>query len=249
MAPADEDDDAALQPAEPDFRLVNLPTTLRLPVHKASFQMTHRFNGNLRHNTFGENAGRLFGLDDGAQVGFEYRYGVMKHLQASVYRITFDKTFQFSAKYDALHQHGAMPLSASIVASVEGANNFKDGRAPSLGVIVSRTLHSMVAVYATPVWVHNSAALTGVTRDTFVMGVGGRVRLLDTVYLVGEVAPRLSGYAPGKVAYGFGLEKRKGLHQFMMTFTNSQGSTFGQIARGGFPDSLFLGFNLTRKFF
>jgi hypothetical protein len=88
-----------------------------------------------------------------------------------------------------------------------------------------------------------------VTRDTFVMGVGGRVRLLDTVYLVGEVAPRLSGYAPGKVAYGFGLEKRKGLHQFMMTFTNSQGSTFGQIARGGFPDSLFLGFNLTRKFF
>src|SRR5687767_5051344 len=38
--------------AEPDFRVVNLPSTLRLPRNGSSFQMTHRFNGNLRQGSF-----------------------------------------------------------------------------------------------------------------------------------------------------------------------------------------------------
>ena len=36
---------------------------------------------------------------------------------------------------------------------------------------------------------------------------------------------------------------------FQLTFANSQGTTFAQTARGGFPNALFLGFNLARKFF
>ena len=44
-AAAAQDDDAALQPVEPDFTLVNLPTTLRLPLHKSNFHLTHRFQG------------------------------------------------------------------------------------------------------------------------------------------------------------------------------------------------------------
>ena len=34
---AQDDDDAVLKPAEPDFILVNLPTALRLPIYKSSF--------------------------------------------------------------------------------------------------------------------------------------------------------------------------------------------------------------------
>src|SRR5688572_31855732 len=62
-APAADDDDAAPVLAEPDFRVLNLPSTLRLPLHGSSFQLTHRFNGNLRQGSFSENAGNLFGLD------------------------------------------------------------------------------------------------------------------------------------------------------------------------------------------
>ena len=44
---ADDDDDAKLRPLEPDYTLVNLPTTLPLPRHAGNFHLTHRFNENL----------------------------------------------------------------------------------------------------------------------------------------------------------------------------------------------------------
>ena len=133
--------------------------------------------------------------------------------------------------------------------SVEGANNFKERYAPALGVVVAREFSDRLAAYATPIWVHNSAAASDIDRDTFFVGMGGRARVLSTVYVVGEISPRLGGYAPGRPEIGFGIEKRAGLHMFQLTFVNTQGSTFAQVARGGFPDTIYLGFNLARKFF
>jgi hypothetical protein len=246
---AGEDEDSELVLAEPDFRVLNLPSTLRLPLHGSSFQLTHRFNGNLRQGSFSENASNLFGLDQGAAVGFEYRFGIARHLQAVAYRTAFDKTFQFYGKYDAVRQRDSIPVSLSALISVEGTDNFQEHYSPALGVAVSRMVADRLAVYATPVWVHNTAAALNVDRDTFFVGIGGRVRVSSTVYLVGEVAPRASGYRPDKAAYGFAIEKRAGGHLFQINVNNGQGTTFGQIARGGFSDSLYLGFNLTRKFF
>jgi hypothetical protein len=243
------DDDAVLILAEPDFRVLNLPSTLPLPLHGSSFQLTHRFNGNLRRGSFGGNASGLFGLDQGAVVGFEYRFGIARHLQAAVYRTAIDKTFQFYGKYDAVRQGGSIPLSLSAVASVEGADNFQERYSPAVGLVVSRMAGERLAVYATPVWVHNTAANVNIDRDTTFVGIGGRLRVSATVYVVGEVAPRAGGYSPDKPAFGFAIEKRAGGHMFQLNFNNGQGTTFGQLARGGFSDSLYLGFNLARKFF
>ena len=243
------DDDAALILAEPDFRVLNLPSTLRLPVRGSSFQLTHRFNGNLRQGDFGDNASNLFGLDQGAVVGFEYRFGIARHLQAAVYRTGMDKTFQFYGKYDAIRQSASIPVSVSAVVSVEGADNFQEHYSPALAAAVSRTVATRLAVYATPVWVHDTAANLNLDRDTFFVGLGGRVRVSSTVYLVGEVAPRAAGYSPDKPAFGFAVEKRAGGHLFQLNVNNGQGTTFAQLARGGFADSLYLGFNLARKFF
>ena len=243
------DDDAALEPAEPDFTLVNIPTTLRLPLHAGTFHLTHRFAGNLRQGSFGDQASNLFGLDQGAIVGFEYRYGVARHLEAAAYRSSFDRTIQLYGKYDAIHQAASNPVSVSGLVSVEGANNFRERFAPALGAVVSREIQDRVALYGAPIWVHNSAAAAGVDRDTFYVGLGGRLRVGSTTYLVGEMSPRAAGYAPGDFEYGFGIEKRVGGHVFQLTFANTFGTTFGQLARGGSPDSLYLGFNLTRKFF
>jgi hypothetical protein len=243
------DDDGEVVLAEPNFRVLNLPSTLRLPVRGSSFELTHRFNGNLRQGSFGENAGNLFGLDQGAVVGFEYRFGVAPHVQAVVYRTGLDKTFQFYGKYDAVRQRSSIPVSVSALVSVEGADNFQERYAPALGVAVSRMVADRLAVYATPVWVHNTAASLEVDRDTFFVGIGGRVRVSSTVYLVGEVAPRVAGFSPDKPAFGFAIEKRAGGHLFQLNVNNGQGTTFAQLARGGFADSLYLGFNLARKFF
>src|SRR5688500_4248657 len=48
-----EADDALLRLAEPEYRVVNVPTTLVLPRNKASFDLTHRFGENLARGSFG----------------------------------------------------------------------------------------------------------------------------------------------------------------------------------------------------
>jgi hypothetical protein len=248
-AAVSDDDEGAPQPAEPDFRVVNMPTTLRLPVHGMNFGLTHRFAGNLREGGVGHQFDTLFGLDEGAIIGFEFRYAVARHLQAVVFRTNFDKTLQFYGKWDAIHQDASTPVSVSALVSVEGANNFRLRREPALGAVVSRNIEDRIALYATPMWVHDTAAEAGLDQDTFFVSLGGRVRVGLTTYLVAEVSPRLAGYAPAKPEYGFGIEKRVGGHVFQLNFTNTFSTTFAQVARGGFPDTLYLGFNLGRKFY
>jgi hypothetical protein len=247
-APSTEDDDAALVPTEPDFALINLPTTLRLPRYKGNFRLTHRFQSNLRTGTFGSQASNLFGLDSGAAIGFEFRFAVARHLQAAAYRTNIDRETQFYAKYDPIVQKSSMPVSVSVVASVEGANNFRRDRSPALGAVISRKVHAVAALYATPMWVHNSSGV-GDVRETGFVGLGGRFRVRPSVYVVAEVSPRLGGYAPGDPEYSFAIEGRVGGHVFQLNFSNTVGTTFAQIARGGAPSSLFLGFNLARKFY
>jgi len=247
---SDEDDDAVLRPLQPDFTLINLPTTLPLPTHKSNFRLTHRFNGNLRLGGFGTQAGNLFGLDEGATVGFEYRFAVAKHVELAAYRTTFNRSTQFYGKYDAFHQNARTPVGFSTILSVEGTNNFRGQYAPAIGASISRDVANVTALYVVPMWVHNSAAATGVIRETVMVGLGASIRVRPTLFLVAEVTPRVGGYVGGDPEYGFGLSKRVGGHVFDLTFTNTtQGTTFAQMARGGFPDSLYLGFNLARKFF
>jgi hypothetical protein len=247
----DDDDEAVLDPAEPDYAIINLPTTLRLPRHKGNFRLTHRFAGNLRSGSFGEQASNLFGLDQGATIGFEYRYGVTRHAEVAVYRTNFSKTIQIHGKYDALHQSTSLPVSVSATASIEGTNNFQQQYAPAVGAVISRKIANRYAAYVVPTWVGNTAAaiLGSPRRNTFYVGIGGRARVTSAMYLVGELSPRAAGYAPDVTEYGFGLETRVGGHVFALTFTNTFGTTDAQIARGGTSHALYLGFNLARKFF
>ena len=249
---SDADDDAVLTPAEPDYRLINLPTTLRLPLHKGSFALTHRFNGNLR-NDFSDQAAGLFGIDNGAQIGFEYRFAPVRHLELIAYRTNFDRTIQLYTKWDAIHQNSEHPLSVSGLLSIEGGDNFSRRYAPSVGATISRQIDDHLALYVVPLWVHNIAPLladlTGVKDNTFFIGAGGRVRIRPTVYVSAEVSPRVAGTIINTTEYAFAIEKRAGAHLFQLNFGNSQGTTFAQLASGGLPNSLFMGFNLTRKFF
>ena len=107
--------------------------------------------------------------------------------------------------------------------------------APALGAVLSREIQDRLAVYATPIFVHNSAAAIALDRNTFYVGLGGRARVSSTVYVVGEASPRLAGYAPGQVEYGLGIEKRAGAHVFQLTFANTTVTTIGQLAHGGSP--------------
>jgi hypothetical protein len=258
QAPAtpSDDDDAKLRPVEPDFVTVNLPTTLPLPAHAMNFHLTHRFNEDLRNDSLGTQFSNAFGLDNGANIGLEFRYGVMKHLEAIVLRTSIGKTIQFTAKYDGWHQTATFPVGLSAIVSIEGDNNFHNTAggaqanfAPAIGGVISRTISDRLALYVTPMWVHNTGTGGTTTSDTGFLGIGGRARLGKSTYFVLEGAPRLGGLVIGDEQYAFAIEKRVGAHVFALTFSNGAGTTYRQIATGGVPEHLTLGFNLTRKFF
>ena len=94
-----------------------------------------------------------------------------------------------------------------------------------------------------------TADLMAVDDNTFMIGLGARVHVLQTVYLVGEFTPRVSGYRPGVNQGSFAIEKRAGGHVFQLNFSNSLGTTIAQTARGATNYSdWFMGFNISRKF-
>ena len=109
-----------------------------MPRHGASFELTHRFNGNLRQGSFADNASNLFGLDQGAAIGLEFRYAVARHVEAAIYRTNIEKTIQFYTKIDAIHQHAGTPFSVSAVVSVEGTDNFHTNYQPGISIVVER---------------------------------------------------------------------------------------------------------------
>jgi hypothetical protein len=260
-AQPEDDPDRDINFAQPDFTLAALPTTLRLPRFKSSFRVTHRFGRSLGSGDFGDLVEDLFGLDGGAGVGLEYRFGLFRGAQIGIHRTSIEKTIQFFGEYSVKAQRDGFPFGVTVMGSVEGTNNFKDEEdegvvssvSPAVGVLMSREIGQHGAVYLEPFWVNNTNPRPEELVDdnnTVIIGVGARVRVRPTVYVVFEAAPRVGGFDPGVTHFSFGLEKRAGGHLFQLNFSNDFGTTLAQIARGGFNnDDWYLGFNISRKFF
>lgn len=253
-----------------DLNLISLPTTQSVKRHHGYFRLNHRFARDLRLGTFGDLAADLFALDNGAVLGLEYRFGLTDSLHGGVHRSTEAKTLQVFGRWDTIRQGNRFPVGASAVVSTEGLDNLQEARQPALGAVFSRTWGQRLAVYASPTYVDGTyhAALVAANADghgdaskelpdvavgdldnrTIFVGLGTRVRLRPSVFAVGEYSPRLSGYAPGDPMWGLALEKWTRGHTLALTLTNSFATTPGQIARGGTPSALYVGFNITRKF-
>ena len=157
-ATQEPDDDRLPSATEPDYRLVNLATTLRLPSHRMSFELTHRFDSNLMQGTFAENASNLFGLDQGAAIGLELRYAIARHVEVVFYRTNLEKTIQLSSKIDLVHQHAGTPFGVSALLSIEGTNNFHTNYQPGVSIVVSRAVATRLALYVEPTWVNRTAS-------------------------------------------------------------------------------------------
>jgi hypothetical protein len=250
-------------PSEIDLNLIDLPTTLSLKNHHSYFRLTHRFARDLRRGEFSELASSLFSLDDGAVIGLEYRYAITGNVHVGANRSMLAKTIQTFVRWDALRQGAALPVSVSLTGSYEGLNNLRQNHQPGIAVTVSRTFGDALALYATPAFVKDTHAVDAISghahdpgtidehanhSDTWFAGLGTRVRFSHTGYVVAEFTPRLAGYDPNKGVWGVAIEKRTGGHTLQLNFTNSFGTTLGQLARGGSPHDVYLGFNITRKF-
>lgn len=254
-------------PEQIDLNLINLPTTQSIATHKSYFRLTHRFARDLRRGSFGELAADLFSLDKGAIIGFEYRFGITSNIQAGVHRSLLSKTIMTFGRWDAIRQGDSLPIGLSFTGAVEGLNNMREHYQGTVAITASRTFGDRLALYATPAFVSGTHAVdiiagheghdhdTGLEEDvhshhhdTWLAGLGGRLRFSQTGNITGEYTPRLHGYDPNAAEWGVGVEKRTHGHTLQLNLTNSFGTTFGQLARGGTPNEIFLGFNITRRF-
>jgi hypothetical protein len=243
--------DRAVDASQPDFTLIALPTTLRMPRFGGSFRVTHRFTRPLGQGDFGDLLSDGLGTDNGAQIGLEFRFGIFAGTQAGVHR-TSDKTIAFFLQQNVLRQGHGSPVGVDALGSIEGTNNFHDSYSPAVGAVISRELGRHGAVYAQPIWINNTNRQPSELVDdnsSFIIGFGARVRVRPTVYVVAEGAPRF-GFDPGVAHMSFAIEKRAGGHSFQLNFSNGFETTLAQIARGGISnDNWYFGFNISRKFF
>ncbi len=246
-------DDLEVDANQPDFTVINMPTTLRLPRHNSAFRVTHRFARGFKQGDFGDLAADFFGFDGGAQIGIEYRFGLAPGAQLGIYR-TSDRTLEFFGQYQLVRQGGS-PVGIDLAASIEGLDNFQEDYSPRIALVLSRTLGTRSALYVEPAFIGNTRLGPDRPGDdaTVLVRVGGRFGLGAGVALVGEVAPRLAGFKGGPndaTHLSFGLEKRVGGHAFQFNVSNALGSTPAQVARGRTGrDDWFLGFNISRKFY
>lgn len=248
--PAERSDpDIPVDALQPDFNLAALPTTLRMPVGKWAFRVTHRFTRPLGQGDFGDLVSNVFGFDSGAQIGLELRYGLLPGTQIGVHR-TSDRTIQLFAQHNFLNERDGRPLGLDVIGAFEGENNLRGERRGAFGLVASRTLARRAAVYVEPLFVTNTNPV-GVGDDyTVLLGLGARVRVRPSTYLVAEVTPLMAGRDPDVNQMSFGLEARAGGHLFQLNVSNGFGTTLGQVARGAVSyDDWYIGFNIARKFF
>lgn len=247
--------DLAFVAAEPDFTLIALPSTLRLPDGRWGFRVSHRFTRSLGEGSFGDLAADFFGFDSGSLVGLELRYGVRPGTQIVLLR-TSDRTMQLLAQQSLLAPHDGRMFGIDAVAAVQGLDNFSEDYTTTLGLLLSRRFGDRGAVYAEPLVVLNALPERNAMPEvddsdaTVMVGLGTRIRFGASTYLVAEFAPRLSGPRPGDHHASVAIEKRRGGHSFQINFSNSFATTIGQLARGyGSTGSWHIGFNISRKFY
>ena len=147
--------DRAVDPSQPDFTLIALPTNLRMPRFGSAFRVTHRFMRPLGNGDFNDLLGDGFGIDGSAQVGLEFRFGIMSGTQIGIHR-TSDRTIELFGQHQLARQGERLPVTVDVVGTFEGTNNLRDVYSPAIGAVMSRTLGRHGALYVQPVYVHNS---------------------------------------------------------------------------------------------
>jgi hypothetical protein len=247
--PERSDPDVRVDPLQPDFTLAALPTTLRMPARKWSFRVTHRFTRDLGRGDFGDLASDLFGIDGGAQIGLEVRYGLLPGTQIGIHR-TSDREIELFAQHNFLNERDGGAVGLDALVTLEGDDNLSEHHQSALGIALSKNVGRRAALYVEPMVVLNSNLFDVGDEHTGMIGLGGRLRVRPSMYLLAEYTPRFAGYKPFADQISFAFEARAGGHLFQINVSNGFGTTLGQLARGGVDyDQWYLGFNLSRKFF
>ena len=230
------------------------------------FRISHRFGA--------VNSGyeELFGLDQ-SQIRFGLEYGVTDKLTIGLGRNSYQKTYDYYAKYKLLRQSTGkttIPFTVSLLGaaftntmatqpSAQFYNNLE--RQTYCGqILIARKFGERVSLQLSPSILHrNKTENIDDANTLYSLGMGGRFKLtkrtsLNVEYFytpttLGDVTQRNAQYT-NALSIGFDIET--GGHVFQLHFTNSKGMSekylIGQTTGKWSAGDIFYGFNISRVF-
>lgn len=243
-------------------RLVNGQSVQTTGAGALEFIFAHRF-GALNGGPY-----EFFGLDQ-AYVRIGLEYGLTDKLGAGIGRNSVDKTVDGFMRYKLLRQSkGAKNFPFTVTAFANAAIKTSpkkedasydittlDRMSYTGQLLIARKFNSAISVQLMPTIVHkNTVDRTQVDNDTYALGVGGRVKVSQSVALTGEYYYRFNTNPndPYYNALGFGIDIETGGHVFQIVLTNTRGLTERAVVTETegdfFNGDIHLGFNVTRSF-
>lgn len=262
------DDESEKQPVNATFkgtRLILGHSTKMQAKNTLEFIVSHRFG---RVN---QGAHDLFGLDD-SSVRIALEYAPLDDLNIGVGRNSFDKTFDFFAKYRIVQQStgpGSFPLSLVVLNSftiraspkAEDDPNiaFSDRLANVSQLLIARKISRALSLQLMPSYVYKNSPTpnaTGTVGDTnlFAMGIGGRLKITPGVSFNTEYYYRVDPIeGTGRTnAFSVGFDIETGGHVFQLHLTNSvfgfERGIISETFDDFFDGDIHFGFNISRVF-
>lgn len=258
--PAAAGQKASPKPAFWGTRLVNLPTAETIDKHDVLFRVSHRFYPPL---SIGEDG--AYGLDGPAFIILSLGYAFTDNFMVTVGRSNLNQEWDLTADYRFLEpsKTWSLPLAGTLhvggswvsvdkPAGEVWASRFRFSALFSLSWKVT----DRISLLAVPAFATNTDFQQPNAVNTFSLGAGGRVLLVDDLSVIGEWVPVITGHKDFANGWGLGFEKKIGGHVFQLFVTNTYGLTAGQFIIGGdlgrfqtrFFDRIRLGFNIFRRF-
>ncbi len=262
------DEEKEKQPVNATFkgtRLILGHSTKMQAKNTLEFIVSHRFG---RVN---QGAHDLFGLDD-SSVRIALEYAPFDDLNVGFGRNSFDKTFDFFAKYQIMQQStgpGSFPLSVvalnsfTIKASPREEDSpgieFSDRLANVAQLLISRKVSKTLSLQLMPSYVYKSTPTPnsfGTVGDTelFALGVGGRFKITPGVSFNTEYYYRIDPIeGTGRTnAFSVGFDIETGGHVFQLHLTNSvfgfERGIISETFDDFFDGDIHFGFNISRVF-
>lgn len=243
------------------LQVCNIQST-KLPVKgEFYFLVSHRF-GDLSNGI-----NNFFGLDN-ALTKIGGIYGATNWLSLGVSRHTYQKTYEFAAKYKLADQmvdgfpvtivgYNTMDIRSDKISDLYPDLKFTNRLAYTTQLIVSRKFSNSFSMELAPIFVHKNL-YDGVLdqKDMYLLGTGARYKLSKRLSLNLDYAARLNlpedFNSPYHNPVSLGLDIETGGHVFQLVFSNSQAMNEVSYftSAPGIQDGkgIFFGFNMYRVF-
>ncbi|UQB67403.1 DUF5777 family beta-barrel protein [Epilithonimonas zeae] len=243
----------------PSFKALQVVTaqSTKLPARKEFYlDISHRFGD------VSDGFKNFFGLDN-ATTKLGVIYGLEDWLALSASRHTYQKTYEFGAKYRLFKQEKESPFDI-VGYNVLDINSelrkddfpkleFSDRFAYLSQLLISRRFTENLTLQLMPSFVHkNLIEPTIDSKNLFSTGLGGRYKISKRVSINAEYFYNFEDKNFYKNPLSVGMDIDTGGHVFQLVFSNSQANTetgyisnaTGDWGKGHF----FFGFNLYRVF-